>query len=178
MAVIATLEQQLDTPADVLAAARVNQREAEAAEVRVLEAAVHWCAMHPAESVTECPSWASMRGFGDQPTGLAGPGAPLVTEFAVIELAAALGKPVDAGRAYLAEALELRYRLPKVWAKVTGHDLPAWKARSIARRTLRLPAKGADFVDRHVAPVAGTVGPAALERLVEGGAGAVRLRRG
>ncbi|GGO74701.1 HNH endonuclease signature motif containing protein [Nocardioides deserti] len=141
LAHLATPETPLDDPADVLAAARVSQREADAAEVRVLQAAVEWCALHPTESLAESASWATMQGFGDQPVGLAGDGAPLVTEFAVVELAAALGKSLDAGRAYLSEALELRYRLPKVWAKVTGGDLPAWKARTIARKTLPLPCR-------------------------------------
>ncbi|NHC25345.1 DUF222 domain-containing protein, partial [Nocardioides sp. IC4_145] len=167
LAHLATPETPLDDPAMVLAAARASQREADAAEVRVLQAAVEWCAMHPAESLAESASWATMQGFGDQPVGLAGDGAPLVTEFAVVELSAALGKSLDAGRAYLSEALELRYRLPKVWAKVTGGDLPAWKARTIARKTLPLPMKGARFVDTHVFHCAASISPASLGRLVD-----------
>ncbi|GGO72543.1 HNH endonuclease signature motif containing protein [Nocardioides deserti] len=167
LAHLATPETPLDDPALVLAAARASQREADAAEVRVLQAAVEWCALHPAESLAESASWATMQGFGDQPVGLAGDGAPLVTEFAVVELAAALGKSLDAGRAYLSEALELRYRLPKVWAKVTGGDLPAWKARTIARKTLPLPKAGARFVDTHVAQFVASISPAALGRLVD-----------
>ncbi|MCR6031361.1 HNH endonuclease [Nocardioides sp. zg-579] len=167
MALTATLEHPLDTPADVLSLARAKQRAANAAEAELLEAAVQWCVLHPAESLDEAATWSVFRGFGDKPVCLAGEGAPFVTEFAVVEFAAGLGKSEDAGRAYLAEALELRYRLPKLWAKVTDLDLPAWKARSLARRTLHLPKKGAAFVDTHVAPVASTIGPAALERLLE-----------
>ncbi len=167
LAHLATPETPLDDPAMVLAAARASQREADAAEVRVLQAAVEWCAMHPAESLSESASWATMKGFGDQPVGLAGDGAPLVTEFAVVELAAALGKSLDAGRAYLSEALELRYRLPKVWAKTTSGELPAWKARTIARRTLHLPKAGAAFVDTHVAHHAASISPATVGRLVD-----------
>ncbi|NHC22251.1 DUF222 domain-containing protein [Nocardioides sp. IC4_145] len=167
LAHLAPPETPLDDPADVLAAARASQREADAAEVRVLQAAVEWCAMHPADSLTESASWATMQGFGDQPVGLAGDGAPLVTEFAVVELAAALGKSLDAGRAYLSEALELRYRLPKMWAKTTSGNLPAWKARTIARKTLALPMKGARFVDTHVAHCAASISPSALARLVD-----------
>ncbi len=42
---------------------------------------------------------------------VAGPGAPLVGEFSVTEFAAAIGLPTEAGKAYLGEAVELRYRL-------------------------------------------------------------------
>jgi len=160
-------ETPLDTPAEVLAAARLHQREAEAAEVRLLEAAVQWCAMHPVESIEESASWPALESFGNLAVGLAGEGAPWVSEFAVVELSAALGKSADAGRAYLAEAMELRYRLPKLWARITGGDLPVWRGRLVARATLPLPMKGARFVDTHVAAVAGNIGPAALERLVE-----------
>ncbi|MEV7431431.1 HNH endonuclease [Nocardioides sp. NPDC092400] len=167
MALTATLEHPLDTPADVLAAARASQRAANAAEAELLQAAVQWCVMHPAESIGTSSAWSTLKGFGDKAIGLAGEGAPLVSEFAVIEFAAGIGKSEDAGRTYLAEALELRYRLPRTWAKVTNLALPAWKARSIARRTLHLPKAGAGFVDTHVAPVAATIGPAALDRLLD-----------
>ncbi|MDN4161726.1 HNH endonuclease [Nocardioides abyssi] len=167
LAHLATPETPLDDPAEVLAAARASQREADAAEVRVLQAAVAWCVMHPTESLDDAAAWSTLRGYGDKPVPLAGDGAPMVTEFAVVELAAALGKTLDAGRAYLAEALELRYRLPKTWTALTSGVLPAWKARSIARRTLHLPEKGAAFVDTHVHHCAASIGPAALERVVE-----------
>ena len=73
----------------------------------------------------------------------------------------------DAGRGYLGEALELRYRLPRLWERVREAVVPAWKARLVARHTLALPQAGAAFVDRHVAPVAAGVGAAAVQRLVE-----------
>ncbi|WP_435743308.1 HNH endonuclease signature motif containing protein [Nocardioides sp. SYSU DS0663] len=167
MTLTADLEQQLDTPSGVLAAARHRRRTGERAEAEQLELAVQWCVMHPAEHVGTAAGagWADQ--FGDQVLGLAGEGAPMVSEFAVEDYAAAMGRSSDSGRAYLAEALELRYRLPRLWKRVTAVELPAWKARGIARRTMLLSREGAAFVDRHVAPVAHSIGPAALERLVE-----------
>ena len=94
-------------------------------------------------------------------------GAPLVAEFSVAEFAAALGLSTDAGRGYLGEAVELRYRLPRLWARVTGGDLAAWKARRIARATIALTREAAGFVDGHVAHVAHRIGPFQLDRLVE-----------
>ncbi len=107
------------------------------------------------------------RDYGDTGVPVAGPGAPLVAEFCVAELAAAIGVSTDAGRGYLGEAVELRYRLPRVWARVLAGDLVAWKARRIARATIHLSREAAAFVDAHVAAVAHKIGPYVLDRLVE-----------
>jgi len=100
---------------------------------------------------------------------LAGPGAPLVAEFSVAEFAAAIGVGTETGKHYLGHALELRYRLPRLWGRVLAGDLAAWKARRVARETIShaVSLEAAGFVDRHVAPVAHRVTPAVLARLVE-----------
>ena len=46
-------------------------------------------------------------------------------------------------------------------------DLPAWRARRVARATIVLSMEAAAYVDRHVAHVAHKVRPAQLDRLVE-----------
>src|SRR5919206_472256 len=63
---------------------------------------------------------------------LAGQGAFRVAEFAVAELAAALGLSEPAARGYVGQAVELRDRLPRCWEQVMAGRLPAWKARRIA----------------------------------------------
>ncbi len=83
------------------------------------------------------------------------------------ELAAALGVSTRSGRAYLCDAIELRYRLPRTYARVVAGDILAWRARRIAQATHALPPDGATWVDRQVAPYADSVGPAQLDRLVE-----------
>ncbi len=80
--------------------------------------------------------------FGDQPIPVAGQGAPLVSEFAAMELAAALGMSTDAGKAYLGRVLELRYRLPRLWARIGAGRLPVWRGFRIADHTISLPAGG------------------------------------
>src|ERR1700750_227747 len=92
-----------DSPAGVLAAARGERRAADAAEARLLQLAVDWAAMHPAESIHE-PATHTLRGFGQTELALAGEGAPTVAEYAVPELAAALGLSTEAGKRYLGEA--------------------------------------------------------------------------
>jgi hypothetical protein len=98
---------------------------------------------------------------------IAGPGAPLVSEFAVAEFAAALGLSAGSGRTLVGQALELAHRLPRLWAKVTTGALAPWRARRIAEDTLFLSAEAAGWVDAQVAPFAHKTGPAQTQRLVE-----------
>src|SRR5215210_6535131 len=105
----------LDSPAQVLAAARAETRAAEAAEARRLQLAVAWADQHPAESLEAAEVFRSSGywgGFGDTAVPIAGPGAPLVAEFSVAEFAAAVGMTTDTGKQYLGQAVELRYRMP------------------------------------------------------------------
>jgi hypothetical protein len=150
----------LDTASAVLAAARDETQAAEMAELRRFQLAVDWAAMHSVDSIGPAAVWE-----GELP--IAGDGAPLVAEFCVAEFALAIGKSTDAGRAYLGEAVEVRYRLPNTWSHVVAGRVPVWKARQIAKATLSLPFQGAGFVDTHVAPTAARLSYAQLERVVE-----------
>jgi hypothetical protein len=106
-----------DDARGVLAFARARRAAADAAEVDLLRAAVQWAVIHPAESVEDSESY-TLRTGGEAPVGLAGPGAPLVAEFCVAEFGAAVGLGPEAGKYYLGHALELRYRLPRLWEQV------------------------------------------------------------
>src|SRR4029077_9545496 len=143
----------LDTAAAVLEHARDRRRAADAAEADLLQDAVAWADLHPAESIGDAVR------FGDTPVPVAGPGAPLVAEFCVAEFAAAVGLPTETGKAYLGEALELRHRLPRTWTRVVSGDLPAWRARRIARQTIGLSVTAAGFVDSQVAAFAHRIRP-------------------
>ncbi len=155
----------LDTPAGVLAAVREDTAVVNAGEARRMLAAVAWAAMHSVDSITDAATYADFGGDTGMP--VAGPGAPLVSEFSIVEFAAAIGLPTEAGKAYLGEAVELRYRLPRLWARVVAGDLVAWKARKTAKATIILSAEAAAFVDRHLAPVAHKVGPTQTDRLID-----------
>src|SRR3954453_2953896 len=119
--------------------------------------------MHSVDSMDDAATWPGTEGE----VALAGAGAPLVAEFAVAELAVALGVSADAARGFLGEAMEVRYRLPKLWQRVLGGRVVAWRARQVAKHTIALCAEAAEFVDTHVAAFAHAIGYAALERLVE-----------
>ncbi|QZY29990.1 HNH endonuclease signature motif containing protein [Nocardioides coralli] len=157
-----------DDAAGVLAFARQRRAAADRAEAELLAAAVQWAVIHPAESVEDAETYTFRSGL-EGVIPIAGPGAPLVAEFSVAEYAAAVGLSTEAGKHYLGQAVELRYRLPRLWRRVMAGDLPAWKARRVADATIGtdLTPEAATFVDQHVAPVAHKIRPTALDRLVE-----------
>lgn len=132
------------------------------AEVEALRAVVTWAEHHRLVGAEAVGS-----GFYDTGIGLGGEGCPVVSEFDVYELAAALSMSADAGCAYVGRTLELHHRLPRLWARVEDLEVPVWKALKIADSTMNLPPDGADFVDRAIAPVAHTCSFAQIDRTVE-----------
>src|SRR3954464_1152481 len=157
-----TTADDLDTPAGVLSAVRDEVAAVMVAGGNKMVLAIAWGAMHSVDSMGDA---ACSPGFEGE-LALAGPGAPLVAEFAVAELAVALRVTTDAGRVFLGLAMELRYRLPRVWKRVTAGDLAPWRARKVAEQTLTLSMEAAGFVDAHVAAVAPKIGHAGLDPLV------------
>ncbi len=137
-------------------------RDAEESAARdKLFAAVDWAAIHSGDTIVgPANEWC------EQALPLGGEGAPAVAEFAVVEFAAALGVSTQAGRGYLSDAVELRYRLPLLFARVKAGAVVVWRARRVAQATHCLPEDGARWVDRQVAEFAATVSFAQLERLV------------
>src|SRR4051812_32977452 len=150
-----------DDPAAVLAYAREQKRIEDAAAREVMKAAARWAGMHSADSLV-----GPVEEWHEHALPLGGEGCPEVAEFAVLEFAAALGKSTTAGRAYLAKAVEGRYRLTHCWKQLEAGGLPAWKLGGIAEHTPPLPPAAATFVDQHVASVAHKIGPAQLRRLI------------
>src|SRR4029079_13244652 len=116
---------ELDSGRDVLRFARDRRADALAAEADLLNAAGTRGAQHPPEIDGLAATWKAPG--GDTGLPLAGPGAPLVSEFCIAEFASAIGESTDAGRARIAEAIELKYRLPKVWSGVGSGKIPAWR---------------------------------------------------
>jgi hypothetical protein len=98
---------------------------------------------------------------------LAGPGAPLISDSAVMELSALLGRSLDSGRNYVGQVIELAHRLPKTWGRVLDGEVPVWKALRIADHTRLLPEDAAAFVDAQSASFAHGCSWAQVDRLVE-----------
>ncbi|WP_028471583.1 HNH endonuclease signature motif containing protein [Nocardioides alkalitolerans] len=166
--------ERIAFPAVLLDGARAALARQRAAEVEVLVAVADWADAHTEGGVVAdqygpfglLRSDAHLLPGADVFGELGGPGAPLVSEFCVVEIAAALGLSTDSGRRLVGEAVELRHRLPRLWNRVTAGALPVWRARKIAQETTQLTFEGAEFVDRHLAPVAHKTGMVTAQKLV------------
>lgn len=165
-------------PRETLGFLVAQREEASAAQARELAGVAHWADLHRVgpdsldeggavdpgvrSLVRHLPAEAL-----EKDLRLAGEGAFSVAEFAVAELASLLQLSEPAARALVGEALELRERLPRLWAAVMQLDVPAWKARRIASHTICLSAEAAAEVDRQLARVAGKVSLGRALRLVD-----------
>ena len=120
------------------------------------------------DAMTEAENaWVARFGMpgADTMLELAGPGAPEVSEFAVIELAAALGRSTDSGRMLLSDAVEAKHRLPKIWARLEAGQVQVWRVRRVTEVTRPLTAEAAAFVDAHLAHVVHTASFTTIKRL-------------
>ena len=150
-------------PAGVLEAAAEAEQTERRAAFRKLQLAAHWADLHPAAADTgvETPGGAAL--LADESLG--GDGTPLVAAFASEPFALALGLSPSAGTQLIADALDLRHRLPMLWKRVSLLEVPAWQARRVARQTHRLTKAAAVWVDEQVAD-RGSCGPVIVDRLV------------
>jgi len=143
-------------------------REAEA-QIALLTAAAAWGEAH----VAGADDWSAVPAaphtiHGDTDLGLAGPGAPRITEFSTYELAAALGWSTEATKSLLGEALELKHRLPRLWQlTVEERRVPVRIARHIASCTLDLSLDAAKDADRLVCADPRQVGKVRAKQLVD-----------
>jgi len=156
------------TASDLLALARDSKVAEDRAAAMLLEVAARWADLHPPESIHDAAAFTVPGCEHEEP--IAGAGAPLVAEFCVAELGTTLGISSTAAKKLIGHALELRHRLPRLWAQVHAGQVSAWRARTVAETTIHtspaLTAEAAGFVDAQVAAVAGRVGAAQLDRLV------------
>ncbi|HWJ83471.1 MAG TPA: hypothetical protein VNS55_14625 [Nocardioides sp.] len=129
-----------------------------------------WCAIvaWADANVVDAPEDAATiwDGIVDTAVPIAGPGAPLVSEFKLMELIAVLGRSHDSGRLYVGRILEVTWRLPQVFTAVIEGRCEAWRALRVADLTLGLPEEATDFIDRQLGPVVSTCTWAQIERLV------------
>jgi HNH endonuclease len=137
----------------VLAECRTLRSEIEAAEARLVELATQWADLHPADSLEEAAF----------PTKT----LPFVHYDSTATFALNQGMSDSAGTDQIHFALELRERLPRVWARLQSGELQAWRARRIAQSTIHEPADIAAWVDTHIAAIAHKAGPITLSRIVQ-----------
>ncbi|MCW2735511.1 HNH endonuclease signature motif containing protein [Nocardioides sp.] len=158
-------------PAALLALARDRKAAEDRAAADVLALAARWADLHPPESIHSAATFSFGGGLGrEHEEPIAGIGCPAVAEFCVAELGSVLGISTVSAKRLIGHALELRHRLPRLWAQVHAGAVPSWRARLVAEATIHatpsLTPEAAGWVDAQVAAVAAKIGPAQLDRLV------------
>ncbi|WP_179229122.1 DUF222 domain-containing protein [Parenemella sanctibonifatiensis] len=96
-----------------------------------------------------------------------GEGTPLVGEFCVLELGAALGISGDEAHLLLADSLALRGRFPKTWTVLGEGKLRVWQVRRLIGETRELPVELCTKIDAQVAEFGTSMGKQALKNLLE-----------
>jgi len=101
----------------VLDAVETWHAERTECDIAIFVAAAHFADLHRPDSRRADANRAGGRVLAGMERGvsLGGPGTPLVLEFAPAELAARIGKSPYAGRVLVADALDTRHRLPRLW---------------------------------------------------------------
>ncbi len=163
---------EMDADATLLSAA-ASQRELNLTGARQLAVAAHWADLHGVlDSPAVVPATSAGSGAGRRKgrevlAFPGGEGTPPVAEFAPAELGAVLGVSVVSAGSLIADALDLRHRLPLLWVRVQGGEVKTWVARTIARRTRRLSQAAAAGVDTRIAPLAESVPFGRLEKVLD-----------
>ncbi len=120
--------------------------------------------------------WADAHSSVDHPDGgllveqlvALGPvGCPLVAETAAAGLVLPFQTSVQGVRGWIGDALNLRHRLPVLWARVVAGEVHHWKAREIAQQTAQLNPVTAGLVDAQITRWVEQLPWASLLRAVE-----------
>ncbi|SDT07778.1 protein of unknown function [Microlunatus soli] len=111
-----------------------------------------WADRCPADSID--PYQLGVPG-GDRPIRPGGDGTPEIARFAVTEFAASVGKSTGSGELMIADGLDLRYRLPRLWARLTRYEVDGRDCQTVARQTRHLTPEQALAVDASIADLIG-----------------------
>ena len=155
------------TATEVIDGVRAARDDEHAAAVRQLQLAVQWALLHPCDADSYPAGWGWTTLHDDGVIPLAGPGTPLVDQFAPASLGAALGITLDAAKQLIADALELTYRLPRLWTLVVAGLVPVWVARQISRETHDLSLEAVAFADRLISATPDKIRQVNATRLVD-----------
>lgn len=123
-------------------------------ESLLLRLAAHWADLHHPDPAMTPESVLTLDGRppgGERGVQLGGIGTPEVLEFAAAEFGARQETTSGAARSLMADALDLRHRLPQLWERVLYGRVRVWRARKVAQETRHLSPNAAAHVDQAVA---------------------------
>jgi hypothetical protein len=127
-----------------------NHAELMARECRTLQLACAWADAHYLDSGSD-----AYQPLIQRACAWGGAGTPEVSEYCAAELGALQGTGMTAARALIADALDLRYRLPRLWDRVLTGGVRAWQARKIAEQTRPLSWEACADVDHALSDLVG-----------------------
>ncbi len=167
MSTVAVEVEDLDE-SGLLDAAAGAERLDRLVQLTKLRIAYQWCVQHPATTETGTATWgdAGLPGVTDCDASLGGEGTPAVAAFAAEALGAAMGVSTQSAMGLMACALDLRHRLPRLWALVENLEVAPYKTRRVAEDTRTPPLEAARWVDEQLAARVDGFGIPTIERLV------------
>jgi hypothetical protein len=127
-----------------------NHAELMARECQMLQLACAWADAHYLDSGSK-----DYQPLIQRACAWGGEGTPEVSEYCAAELGALQGTGMMAARALIADALDLRYRLPRLWGRVLTGGVRAWQARKIAEQTRPLSWEACADVDHALSDFVG-----------------------
>lgn len=154
-----TLAERTDRELAELVAA--NHAELLFREARVLLLAAAWADAHDVD--TASPEY---RPLVERACAWGGEGTPEVSEYCAAELGALQGTGIVAARMLIADALDLRHRLPILWGRVQAAEVRAWQARKVAETTRALPYAAARDLDAALSGYLGMVPWPRFQKLI------------
>ncbi|MEJ7834248.1 MAG: hypothetical protein WKF79_15145, partial [Nocardioides sp.] len=153
-------------PTATLARVGATVRRRRESELEDLLLVAQWADLH-ADDPRRGPGGRRVWAGEDRLVDIGGEGTPLVRELCLPELALARGCHTLAARSAMADVLDLRHRLPQIWAVLTGGGCETWVARKVAAMTRRLDQVQAALVDAAVADAIAGQSPSRVLRIAE-----------
>lgn len=143
MAGTQTLASMSET--DLLAYGEEQERAARVAECNKILVAQAWAAANPGQTSAK-PGRERARRLGAE-------GTPTVAEFAPATLGPRLRISAHAGARLMADAIDIRHRLPNIQGRIEAGEANARYARHVAQQTRELTAEEAAVVDEQLVEV-------------------------
>ncbi len=137
--------------------------DAEQAEVRLLQAAAHWGDLHGELARATSP----LLPGGEQLVRFGGAGTPPLAEFAPAELGVVLASSSSAAQRLVGDALDLRHRLPLLWARIVAGEVKPWIGRRAPEATRHLSVETVAVVDRRIAKYAHALSWGRIEAILQ-----------
>ena len=139
-----TTERVIDT-LDEVSRLHAVRRDADAA---LFELAAVFADQHSGDHLV--PATSSVPG-SERAVQVGGTSTPRIAEFACAELGARMQMSPVSARRLVADALDVRHRLPQIWSRVVAREARVSNARPVATRTRHLSTEAAAYVDAAMA---------------------------